>query len=468
MADGDSKIAVDPEDGDLPLYRQIARHIRTGIDRGEWVAGQKLPTQRTLAQRLGVNIATVTKAYALLERQGVALATPGRGTFVRPAEGEPFTPSTGRPPTPGLIDLTVNRAATDAYDEQLARLLPQLSKDRDFAALRDYQPGEGLLRARRAGCRWIGLSGWEVPPEQVALTSGAQHGLLAVLGALLKPGDVVLSEELTYYGLRSLSHLLHFELRPVASDAAGLLPNEVDRAARQAPRAKALFVVPSMHNPTTTTMPAARRKALAAVAHRNKLWLIEDDVYGALHREGPLPLAALLPEAAFYVTGTSKSIAPGLRVGFIAAAAEFMPAISENLRAISWMTSPLNAAVATCWLEDGTSRLLVDAQRQALERRLSLARTALSGFEFRGQPGCPHIWLPLPPPWRAQEFAALAETRGVSVLPAEAFMVGRSSAPHAVRINLGAAHSDEQLAEGLNRLVRVLGARSDDSRAAPG
>ncbi len=459
MRDWIENFTLDHDDMVTPLYQQIAREIRRGVDCGAWRAGQRLPTQRALARRLGVNIATVTRAYGLLEQQGLVAATPGRGTFVQTAGDGPFQPDTGRPASTEFVDLTINRAATGLYCEELGRLLPKLPRNDDFYQLRDYLPGEGSARARRAGGAWMSHGGWEVDAAQVAVTSGAQHGLLAAAAAVLKPGDVILTGELTYYGLRSLALMLNLELKTVAGDADGLMPDAVERACED-PHARALFVVPTMHNPTTLTLSEERRRALAAVARRKRLFLFEDDVYGPLQPDRPLPVSAHYTEGSFYITGTSKSIAPGLRVGFVAAPAVHLNALSDSLRAISWMAAPLGAAIMAQWVEDGTSERLIAAQRDALSRRLWLARRTLSGLRFRGQPGCPHIWLPLPPPWRAQEFADLAESRGLGVLPAEAFMVGRSGAPHAIRVNLGAALSDQQLVDGLETLTSLLHSRT--------
>jgi DNA-binding transcriptional MocR family regulator len=321
--------------------------------------------------------------------------------------------------------------------------------------LQDYHPAEGAAWARQAGKKWIELSGMKVSTDRMVVTSGAQEGLFIVLSAVTRPGDVVLTNQVTYYGMKALADLLHLNIQGLPTDGSGLLPGALEEACRDS-RVRAVFSVPCIHNPTAITVPQERREEIVAVAKKYGLYIIEDDVYGPLLEVRPSPIAALYPERTFYVTGTSKTLAPGLRVGYVFSPKGMVAPIADAVRATCWMVSPLSQLIATQWIEDGTALQLIAGQRRELMARQARAQEILGAFDFSSSPVSTHLWLHLPPPWRATEFAAQAQARGVKVLPSEIFVVGRAEMPHAIRINLGAAHSHEELVRGLNIIVSTL------------
>lgn len=434
---------------EAPVYKQIARAIETAIGAGELTPGMRLPTQRRLADSLNVNVATVTNAYGDLISKGLLHGSPGRGTYVRSDEYSQIMPATAERTSVSEIDLTVNRPASSACIRELAHTLPRVTKDRDFWSLQYYQAGVGSERAREAGCKWIKRSGLALTRDRVVVTHGVQHALMVVASTCFSPGDAVLADHVTYYGLRAVAQLLRLRLIGIDGDGDGMTPGAIEAACRDIPGVKAIFVVPSMHNPTTVTMSAQRRESIASAARTHGLYLIEDDVYGPLLDSRPPPIAAHYPDRAFYLTGTSKCLAPGLRIGFVATPKGFARSVGESLRAISWIVQPLAALIVSRWVEEDRIYPLIAAQREALSQRHAIAERVLSGHRFSGAPHCPHIWLHLPEPWRSEQFATFVASRGVKVLGSEAFMTDRSNAPHAVRINLGSAASNEQLEHAL-------------------
>ena len=446
------------EGADVPVYRQIAIAIEDEIKSGRLAAGEKLPTQRQLAKDLGLNLTTITRAYTELKERALVTSGTRSGTYVTPTGGvfRPSVPDVSH--DADLIDLTINRAATHEYTTRLAKTMSRLAQDSRFVELQDYHPAEGATWARQAGKKWIELSGMEAPADRIIVTSGAQDGLFNVLSAITRPGDVVLTNQITYYGMKALADLLHVNIHGLPTDEDGLLPHALDEACCDS-RVRAVFSVPCIHNPTAITIPRGRREEIAAVARKHELYVIEDDVYGPLLETRPPPIAALYPERTFYVTGTSKTLAPGLRLGYVLAPKGMVAPIADTIRATCWMVSPLSQLIASQWLEDGTAIQLVDAQRRELMARQSLAEEILKSFEFSSSPVSTHLWLHLPSPWRATEFATQVRSRGVTVLPSEVFAVGRAEIPHAVRINVGAAHSREELARGLRVIASTLSDR---------
>jgi DNA-binding transcriptional MocR family regulator len=213
--------------------------------------------------------------------------------------------------------------------------------------------------------------------------------------------------------------------------------------------------MPTLHNPTTATIPVARREALAEIARRHDVALIEDDVYGFL-LDAPLPpLAHYAPERGFYVTSTSKSLMPALRVGFVHAPLRKVEAIAAAVRATLYSAPPLMARIVVRWIADGTAARLAEEKRAEIRRRNSTARRILAGTGSLGDPAAPHLFLTLPEPWRADDFVAAARRCGVEIIPAAAFAVARQP-PEAVRICLGAQKNAERVEQALGRLAELL------------
>ncbi len=234
-------------------------------------------------------------------------------------------------------------------------------------------------------------------------------------------------------------------------DEHGLRADALDRQCR-ATGAKLLIVVPSFQNPTTAMMPEARRRDLVRVARGHDLIVIEDDVYGYLPLSRPPPIAALAPERTIYITSASKSIGPGLRLGWIAAPANLLEALISALRSLCVTLPALTAQLATLWIEDGTAERLVRWQAAETAARHAMAAAAFAGLEFRGDPACYHLFLNLPPPWRADRFIAAANERGIALVAAQTFAVDGTSAPQAVRVCLGNPPSRQALGGALKTL----------------
>ena len=167
-------------------------------------------------------------------------------------------------------------------------------------------------------------------------------------------------------------------------------------------------------------------------------------------------MAALAPERTYFLTSTSKTLAPGLRIAYVLSPAAMVPRLTDGLRATTWAVVPLTAAVASSWIKGGTADAILAARRREARARQALAREVLAGADFDTQPEAYYLWLRLPEPWRRDSFAAVLRARGVAVTPADAFAVGREPAPHAVRLCLGAARSREALRRGLGLVADVL------------
>jgi DNA-binding transcriptional MocR family regulator len=443
-----------------PLYRAIADALASDIRAGRLPVGTRLPTHRDLAWNLKVTVGTVTRAYAEAERRGLISGEVGRGTYVRPTGTITDPALKGEPIGPDFVDLSLNRPQTGEEPKLVAESLRAIAESPDLEALLQYQPHAGRAAERAAGARWIARSGVETSPSQVLVTQSGQNAVASVLSAITQPGDTVAVESLTYPGVRSAASLLSLRLAPVAMDEHGLLPDAVAALCRGG-SVKAVYALPTLHNPTATVLSVERRRALAEIARTHGIALVEDDVYGFLLKDAPPPLASFAPERSFYITSTSKSLAPGLRIGYVHVPEDAVDRVAAALRATIYMATPLMAALATRWIADGTADRLVAQKRGEIAARQKLAREMLADAKLTGDPAAPHLLLWLPEGWRAEAFEAAARREGVGVTAATTFWLGRSNPPNAVRLCLGTPAHRPEVIRGLERIAALLKRRPE-------
>jgi len=432
-----------------PIYQTIADQIGREVEAGRMKPGSRLPTQRALAKQLGVTLTTVTRAYDEAQRRGLLTGEVGRGTFVRPAaldmEG----------PEQGVLDLALNALMPLPYTEELADRLtaaiPRTAGARVFA----YQPQAGARHNRAAGSAWIGYTGLEAPVDRVIVTGGGQHAILLSLMAVAKPGDEILVEEFTYPGMHDLASHLHLRLRQVALDKDGMLPDALEAACRTGTPA-ALYCMPSFQNPTAALMPEARRRQIADIAIRHNLMVIEDDVYGFLAPDAK-PLSTFLPESQFlFITSTSKSIAPGIRIGYLLAPSAMIERLSVAVLRTVVNAAPAMAELATSLITDGVASRIVEWKRKEIAARQEIAQRVLQGLSLQTHAQSPHIWVRLPEPWQTDAFITRARHRGIMLTGADSFAVGHETDLQAIRIAIGPPATRSALEEGLSELVQMV------------
>jgi DNA-binding transcriptional MocR family regulator len=281
-----------------------------------------------------------------------------------------------------------------------------------------------------------------------------------VLATLLRPGDLVLTESLTYAGMKALAELLHVRLQGLPMDAHGLRPDAFEDACRTG-AARALYCVPNLQNPTAAVMPESRRREVAAIARAHGVLIVEDDVYGLLLDPVPLPITAFAPDITYYLTGTAKILAPGMRVGYLLAPRGEWARLVGGVRATTWMAAPLMAEIAARWIADGTADEARRHKRAEVMARQAIAGEVLARYRVQTQPESFHLWLSLPEPWRSDAFAAHARRRGVLVGASPTFLVGPGAAPSAVRVCLGPPRDREQLRKGLRTLAEAIEERPE-------
>jgi DNA-binding transcriptional MocR family regulator len=271
--------------------------------------------------------------------------------------------------------------------------------------------------------------------------------------ALLKPGDVVAVDALTYPGFKLLAQAQHLELAPLPAAGAGPDLDALDALCKRR-RVRAVYVMPTLHNPLGWVMSASSRRQLVAIARRHGLLLIEDAAYAFLAADPPLPLSALAPEATVYVSGLSKSVATGLRVGFVASPTAWIPKIERAIRATTWNTPGVMTAIACGWLDDGTVTRLEAEKRQDAMSRQTIATEVLAGLRCVRHPASYFLWLTLAEEVRADKVAKALMSERISVSTAEPFAT-TAHVPHALRLALGSVGLDT-LRAALRTVRRVI------------
>jgi DNA-binding transcriptional MocR family regulator len=435
-----------------PVYQRIADALADDMLAGVLRQGQPLPTHRALAQALGIDLTTVTRAYAEARRRGLIEATVGRGTFV----GK-LPPPTSRTSITPSIDLSMNlppQPAEADLDGRIARTLAELRAEVGFGAYLTYQHAGGSAAERAIAAEWLKPIVPDVTSERLLIAPGTQATLMGLLTLLAKPGDSILVESLTYPGFKAAATQAGVRLVGVEMDHEGIDPDALSRACRTH-KASLVYLTPTQHNPTTATMSSERRQQVADVIREHNLTLIEDDPHIFLV-PGLAPLATFIPERTYLTASFAKCIAPGLRASLLVAPDRGAAGrVAAVIRAVTQMAAPLMTAIVVRWMRDGTARKIIEAIVAEAQARQALAREVLAGHEFAAHPNAHHIWLPLADVWSSTQFGLQAQRRGVAVVTSDAFAT-RHPAPDFVRVALGAARTRADLTRALEILRDAL------------
>ncbi|MBN9245490.1 MAG: PLP-dependent aminotransferase family protein [Mesorhizobium sp.] len=437
-----------------PAYLSLADQFARAIHDGRLANGARLPTHRALADVLKLSVQTVSRAYEELIRRGLISGEVGRGSFVQTQRREPDPPYL--PERLGeLIDLSILKPACETmHHERLKQALAWLAETLPASAALSFRPNMVFPRHRAVAVDWLKLCGLDASPQNVTLTNGATGGMTVALMSVAPPGSTVATEAIGHHTLVPLARYLGFNLEGLPIDDDGIVPEALDEACRLTD-IRAVFVQPSVINPTATLMSAVRREAIAAVARKHDIAIIENDVLGPLVEDRAPPLAAFAPERTLYVTSFSKITVPGLRIGYLAAPDRYVAAVANRHLVTNWMATPMVAEIATKWVADGTALELVHWQRGALRRRAEIAREALQGVAHRTCRDALHVWLELPGDRSEEAFVAQARLQGVAIAPGASFRIAEEPWKPAVRISLGST-TEGELHAGLGVVTKLL------------
>ncbi len=437
---------------DRPAYLLIPDLIADDLRDGHLTARDRLPTLRELAQALDLNYTTVARAYAEARRRGLIDSRAGTGSFVR-GQGRtlPLRNGTG-------AEMTMNLPPEPADAALVARLRDSAAEviaGADLYGLLRYQDFGGTPEDREAAVHWLRrrLSG--IGASRVLVCPGIHSVLTALISQLARPGELICADSLAYPGLKAIAAQLGVQLHAIGLDENGPDVGAFEHACKTL-KPKAVYCNPTLLNPTTATMSVARREALADVALRFSVPIIEDDAYAMLPRRKLPPVATFAPELTYYITGFSKCLGAGLRSAYVCAPNERMSQrLAGALRATTVMASPVTNALVTRWVQDGTAETVLAAVRDESIARHELAQKHLGRYGIAAQPEGFHLWLPLTSAWSPVEFASYLRLQGIGVVASAAFSTD-GNPPDAVRVCLGGPMSVDDCEHALQLIAETI------------
>lgn len=428
-------------------YSELAEELHRRIQRGLYPIGKRLPGVRRLGRQFQVSVSTVLEALHRLEERGVVEARPRSGYFVRnitraPAPTTPEPPRGPSPVTGQEMVLRLVQAANDPRFVQLGAAVPDPSflprqalrramntvyREHADRAM-DYIFPPGSRRLRELLARRMTELGTPLDPEGLVITDGCQEAVLLALRAATRPGDVVAVESPTYYGLLQALEAGGLQALEIPTDPREGLNLQVLAFALEQWPVRACIVTTNFSNPLGGSLSTARKQDLVRLLDDHGVPLVEDDVYGDLPHSGPRPDTAKAYDRngnVLYCASYSKTLSPGLRVGWIAAG-RFHDRV-QHLKYVSNLAAPAGGqlAIADLLARGAYERHLRDvraAYARSTGRMLHLLENVFpEGTRMTHPQGGFLIWVQLPPGADAMTVHARARAEGISVAPGPIF-----------------------------------------------
>lgn len=463
-----------------PLYRQIADNMERRIIYGEYPPGSFLPSERKLAEQLGVNRSTVVQAYEELRAGGIVESHPGSGTRVSKhtwGVSPNFTPNwkqyveggTFAPNLPfirrirevlqergSIIDLASGELSPDLFPNAA---IQQLLREAPFEASLGYDHPQGFMPLRKTLVSFLEEQlNIRTTESSILITSGSQQSLYLITQCLLAPGDAVAIEDPSYcYSLPMFQSagLRPFRL-PVHED--GIDPDEMESLFRQH-RIRMIFLNPNFQNPTGSILADSKRPRLLKLAAELGIPIVEDDPFSltSFNQRPPANLKALDQHGSvLYVGSLSKIAASGLRVGWLIAPQSVVKRLADARQQMDFGLSVVPQWLANEFLSSGLFDQHIRFLRQSLAQKQQLMMTALNRMladkiSYTPAQGGLNLWLKLKRP--ADDFKLLEESirRGVVFMPGTVF----GSEPGYVRFSF-ARPGAEDIEAGIHKFAQAL------------
>ncbi|MGG1660637.1 PLP-dependent aminotransferase family protein [Brevibacillus sp. NRS-1366] len=469
---------------DIPVYLQIVSYIKEKIAAGDWPVKSKLPTQRALALAFQVNRSTVVTALEELKAEGLIESTIGSGTIVSnntwsllttnpPPDWMGYVQSGMHLPNMPTIQM-INRYEPDPSYTRLGtgelspKLIPTKQMEEVLIGLRKkmtmlgYSEPKGLLPLRQAISRHLRSRGVEAAPGSILVVSGALQALQLISLGILHRGSAILLEQQSYLYSMPLFQSSGMQLVGVSMDREGIVPEVLSRQ-KQGHNGALLYTIPAYHNPTGILMTERRRQQVMAVCERERLPVLEDDVYGELWLDepGPMPLKSRDQNGlVLYMGSLSKTLCPGLRIGWIVGPEPVIERLADVKMQTDYGSSALSQWVAAEWLSSGMYQQHLAQIRIALRDRRERTCQALSRCfgelaDWSIPEGGFYIWLRLRQAVSMRTLFSKALAEGILLNPG--YIYDQTDSNH---LRVSYAYADEEDLEHalftLSRLVKEM------------
>ena len=431
-----------------PIYAELARQLERDIESGALKPGTRLPPQRELADFLDINLSTVSRAFKLCSDRGLLTGSVGDGTYVSYSSLTRLTAA----PRDELIRLDAMTPETLEQTE-LVSVLRKMLAEPDHARLFQYEL-EHEKWQHEAACRLLRRAGCSAEAENVLTAGGGQNAIAAIFAALLRRGDRLGVDPLTYPGVKSAAKLFGIQLVPIEQEN-GCMSEAGIRSAVRNDGVRALFIMPDYQNPTSHVMSTEHRQMIARMAIENDLLLIEDGICKLLS-DGLSSVRDLAPENTVFTLSLSKTISPALKTAFIAAPERFYKQLDDALYSINLSQSALLGELGARLIASDKLEPLLARRAEGIEKRNDLVNIILKDFTVRGDRHALCRWLVLPGGMSGEEFEREAAARGVCVYGSEHFAVGKSIPEAGARLAVCAPESLRELEKALTIIRDII------------
>lgn len=437
-----------------PIYVEIADAIENDIIAGILSAGDKLPPVRNVAFDIKVTVGTVSRAYALACERGLISGEVGRGTYVLDKSERSVETLYIPPESRSLPDTQSNEhpsfhlgyasAANVGQSELIAEMSAGIANGHPTKIM-DYVRNTPS-QWKEAGKKWLSHAGWSPDIKDIVPTNGALAAGIAAIATITLPGDKIAMEGLTYCSIARSAALLGRRIITTEFDEDGIIPESFERlCAQQHP--KVLFLMPTIQNPTLAHLSEDRRIAIADIAHRYNVWIIEDAIYAPLAEDKTPPMAHFAPDRTFHVGGLSKTVSAGIRSGWAACPPRFADRISNAHKMLTgggayWLTE-----LATQLVLDGTADKICQLVQKENNLRHDIVTEILGDLNFKSHPFCPYIWIKLPEPWHSGTFKNALMRQNIIISDEDDFKPTRTNEVyHGVRVGVSSIKNTSDLA----------------------
>lgn len=463
---------------DKPLYEQVADRIRGLVAEGTLKLGDRLPSVRKLHQQLSVSISTVLEAYRILEDEGLIEARPQSGYFVkrtqlkRPDEPNQLVLPKSNYPVEVSLAFRVSHEMRDPTKVQLGaaipglellpiaglnRLMSQVTRTQAELA-HSYHISKGYEQLRYEVAKRLMDAGCSLNPEEIVITNGAAEAIFLCLRAITQPGDTVAIESPTYYGFLETLESLHLKALELPTHPKEGIVLEHLEAALAERKIAACLLVSNFSNPLGSCLSDLKKKQLLQLLDRYDVPLVEDDIYGELYFEGTRPKAIKAFDtrgSVLYCASVSKTLSPGLRVGWCVPG-RYQSKVESLKMAMNWTTAMTSQLTVAAFLGTGGYDRHLRQLRRAYQAQINNMTQAIYDYfpaETKvSRPGGGYVlWLQMPDEFDSMQLYEEALQRGVSIAPGIMFSPS-GNYRNCLRLNAGIVWT-----ELVNQAVQTVG-----------
>lgn len=436
-----------------PIYLSIVKSIENDIEKGILTHGQKLPPQRLVANYLGISHGTVTRAYKDCEIKGILKAVTGKGTFVNNSIGLPASILTA-----SHEDYTISLGmSTPLYEcnKYIKECVKKVSESIDYDVAFKFSPPEGHKKHRYIISEWLRQYNIKASFENILITAGTQNALSVILMSVFNKGDRIITDELTYTGLKSIATYMGIILVAVEGDENGMYENELEKTLNRE-NIQGIYLIPDNHNPFSTILSEEKRRNIAKIIEKHKILLIEDATFSFLHKGETTPIREYIPDNTFYIHSTSKAINTNFRVAYLVSPKKYVSHLAEAISNLIFFTSPYIVETICLLHETKLYDKIAEYQLTLLKKKNKIFDDVFKDYKTIKSSNGMFRYVYLSDNVDSDLIEKLCLDKGVQVFAIKRFSVSSNHKYNGIRVSISAAKNDSDLHTGLTIVKDIL------------